>query len=119
MNDANQTDDVAEPESASEAPRQYKKVKHTPLTEEDGWTVLSAAAGASGAIALAALFAEVATDAWLAQTLGLGLYVTTPLGVGATFLTGLVARDRGVKASFIPAALVAAYWLVYLVTTFF
>jgi hypothetical protein len=115
MSDAETDAENDVPEQTSGA-KQYKKVKHTPLTEEDGWTVLSAAAIASAAIALAALGAEVVTDAWLAKSVGFGVYLTTPLGLGATFLTVIVAKDRSPRKAAIPAALVVAYWMVYVVS---
>ncbi len=107
-------DSPSEEEQPMEPPQQYEKVKHTPLTEHDGWTVLSAASIAAGAIAFATLIAEVVTGGWLAQSLGLGIYMSTPLGVGATFLTVMVAKNRSLQHARIPTFFVIIYWALYL-----
>lgn len=117
MTEENGKQDGKEQEEVSggEAPegRAYEKYKRQPMSDASGWTLLSASAVAAGIIALSTLVLEVATDQWLARVLGFGFYVTTPLGVGATFLTVLVGKND-LKRAAIPGLLVLLYWLVYL-----
>lgn len=98
---------------ANSSKKPFEKYKREPMSDASGWTLLSASTVAAGIIALSTLFLEVATEQWLARALGFGFYVTTPLGIGATFLTVLVARND-LRRAILPISLVVIYWLVYL-----
>jgi len=75
--------------------------------------VLWAFAIGTAVIGLVTLVVEIATGRQLGAAVGLPVFVSTPLGVGAVFLALLTLRND--RRGLIPLVLAAAYWILFFV----
>lgn len=97
-------------------PRRPPKFEPRPLNEVEGARVLVGAAWACALIGVGCLLLEVWSRGWLAEALGLGVFVSLPLGVGAAALSAIVARRLGLRHGLGPGLLTLVYVALFMST---
>lgn len=84
-----------------------------PLNADEGARVLLGAAWACALIGLGSLLLELWSEAWLAEALGLGVFVSLPLAVGGAALAVVVARRLGLVHALGPALITLVYAAIF------
>ena len=86
----------------------------TALRRSTERTILPVVAASAAFMGLLSLGLEVGTGQWFMHALESPVFLSTPLGVGSAFITGLALRND-VKRAAVPAVMVLLYWIGFFV----